>query len=67
MVGFLLTMGCLDSKPSESEQSNVVFDTGSIQEEVPDRDLDGDGYLASEECDDGNNLINQGKSKFMMV
>lgn len=61
MVGFLLTMGCLDSKPSESEQSNVVFDTGSIQEEVPDRDLDGDGYLASEECDDGNNLINPGQ------
>ena len=23
-----------------------------------DRDLDGDGYLASEECDDGNTLIN---------
>ncbi len=45
-----------------SNQTNDTTDTGTVSSEDgtvgQDRDLDGDGYLASEECDDGNTLIN---------
>lgn len=41
--------------------SKVVTVTENTVVEVVDRDADGDGYLASEECDDGNPNINPGQ------
>ena len=49
-----------EDKQSTSLDENIdesTVDTAD-QPSQQDRDLDGDGYLASEECDDGNTLIN---------
>ncbi len=62
---WLLYIGCdASSKNGEDENTvnngDMVDDTGNSTnpDTLQDRDLDGDGYLASEECDDGNTLIN---------
>ena len=67
----LLLSACTDGGKSQSDwsQDNIgdgtVTDTDNANEQ--DRDLDGDGYLSSEECDDGNTLINPSMPKFAMV
>ena len=61
-VPLILLTSCTDGGKTASDwnQNNIddgtVTDTDNINGQ--DRDLDGDGYLASEECDDGNTLIN---------
>ncbi len=62
---WLLYIGCDTSSKNGGDENTVnngdiVDDTGNSTnpDTQQDRDLDGDGYLASEECDDGNTLIN---------
>jgi hypothetical protein len=61
----IFVFACSNEKSnSVSEGSNEETVDGTITDSTEDatanqdRDLDGDGYLASEECDDGNTLIN---------
>ena len=55
-------IACTDTdspkNPSDTIVDGFVTDTANPDGTQQDRDLDGDGYLASEECDDGNILIN---------
>ena len=52
----MLTLSC-----QQTDKIQLPVEEDSIE---IDRDRDGDGYLASEECDDTNYLINPGATEF---